>query len=105
MQPPAARKIPHASVIHGETLTDDWFYLRDREHPETIPYLEAVNRYTNESMAPVADLETKVYEEMVSRIQETDCSVPSRNGAFEYYIRTEQGQQYGIHCRRALAGD
>jgi oligopeptidase B len=105
MQPPAARKIPHSAVIHGETLTDEWSYLRNREHPDTIPYLEAENRYTNEVMAPAAELETKIYEEMVSRIQETDSSVPSRNGAFEYYIRTEQGLQYGIHCRRALAGD
>src|SRR3569833_668644 len=105
MQPPAARKIPLSSVFLGVSFSVDWFYLRDREHPDTILYLEAENLYTNEVMAPAAELERKIYEEMVGRIQETDSSVPSRHGAFEYYIRTEQGQQYGVHCRRALAGD
>jgi oligopeptidase B len=101
--PPAAPKIPHSIVIQGETVTDNWFYLRDREHPATIPYLEAENKFTSSVMEPAAALETKIYEEMVGRIQETDSSVPTRYGAFEYYTRMEQGKQYGIYCRRALA--
>ena len=105
MPPPAAPKIPHTAVIHGETVTDNWFYLRDRDHPATIPYLEAENRFTARIIAPVAELETKIYEEMVGRIQETDSSVPARKGAFEYYTRTEKGKQYGIYCRKALAED
>ena len=92
-------------MIHGETVTDNWFYLRDRDHPATIPYLEAENGFTAQTMAPAAGLETKIYEEMVSRIQETDSSVPSRYGAFEYYTRMERGKQYAIHCRRGLASD
>src|SRR5580704_1420141 len=102
--PPAAPQIGQATIIHGETVTDNWSYLRDREHPATIPYLEAENRFTDQIMEPARALETKIYEEMVSRIQETDSSVPARNGAFEYYTRLEQGKQYGIHCRRALDG-
>ncbi len=101
--PPAAKKAPHSAVIHGETVIDNWFYLRDRGNPETLPYLEAENRYTAQIMAPAAELETKIYEEMVGRIQETDSTVPVRQGDFEYYTRMEQGKQYGIHCRRKLA--
>jgi oligopeptidase B len=103
MQPPAAPKIPHSIVIHGETIVDNWFYLRDREHPATIPCLEAENRFTAQVMEPAAALEATLYEEMVGRIQETDSSVPAREGAWEYYVRMEQGKQYAIHCRRGLS--
>ena len=37
---------------------------------------------------------------MLSRIQETDLSVPFREGGYFYYSRTEEGQQYPIFCRR-----
>jgi oligopeptidase B len=104
MQPPVAPKIPHSVAVHGETLSDNWFYLRDRTHPATLPYLEAENRFTAQVMEPAAALETKIYEEMVGRIQETDATVPAKNGAYEYYTRMEQGKQYAIQCRRPLPG-
>jgi oligopeptidase B len=100
--PPVAPKHPHQSQVHGESISDNWFYLRDRDDPATIPYLEAENNFTNAVMGSHADLETKIYEEMVARIQETDSSVPVRNGDFEYYTRMEKERQYGIHCRYAL---
>ena len=103
LSPPVAVQVPHSAVIHGETVVDNWFYLRDREHPATIPYLEAENAFTAQVMEPAAELETKIYAEMVGRIQETDSSVPAREGAFEYYVRMEQGKQYAIHCRRAVS--
>jgi oligopeptidase B len=92
-------------VVHGETLTDNWFWLRDRKNPETIAYLEAENAYTASVMEPAKALEATIYEEMVGRIQETDSSVPYRYGAHEYYIRMEEGKQYAIHCRKALGRD
>ncbi len=80
---------------------DKYFHFRDRNHPETIPYLEAENRRTAEAMKPFELLQTKLYEEMVARIQEDDSSVPAPFGEFEYYARYEQGLQYQIVCRRA----
>jgi oligopeptidase B len=103
--PPLAPQIPHQTTIHGEIVTDNWFYLRDRQHPKTLPYLEAENQYTAHVMEPASELETKIYTEMVARIQETDSSVPAKYGAFEYYTRMEQGKQYPIHCRRPLAAE
>ena len=37
---------------------------------------------------------------MLSHIQQTDVSVPYRDGAWWYYTRTEEGLQYAIHCRK-----
>jgi oligopeptidase B len=102
--PPLAPKIPHLRSIHGETVTDDWFYLRDREHPATIPYLEAENRYTEEVVGASKPLEEVLYREMVCRIQETDRSCPWHLGRYEYYSRTEEGKQYPVLCRRIPLG-
>lgn len=101
---PQAQKIPHARSVHGETETDDWFYLRDREHPATIPYLEAENRYTQEVTAAWKPLETELYEEMRARLQETDSTCPWQLGRYEYYSRTEADKQYPVRCRRAPGG-
>ena len=62
---PQAPKTPHIRRIHGETVADDWFYLRDRENPTTIPYLEAENRYTEEQLAASKPLQDALYQEMV----------------------------------------
>ncbi len=90
--------------MHGETVVDPWHYLRDREHPETIPYLEAENRYAEAVTAAAKPLEDALYEEMVGRLQQTDTSAAWPRGGYEYYSRTEQGRQYRILCRRALGG-
>jgi oligopeptidase B len=102
MRAPAAPKFPHERTLHGEIVVDEWFYLRDRTHPDTIPYLEAENAYTADVMKPLDGLRRQLYDEMLARIQETDVGAPWRFGAYEYYSRTEQGKQYPTHCRRRL---
>ena len=34
LSPPLAEKIAHTSVVHGQTLTDDYFWLRDKDNPK-----------------------------------------------------------------------
>jgi oligopeptidase B len=90
----------HIRTIHGDTVVDEYFELRDRDNPETLRFLEAENRRTGEAMEPAGMLQEELYREMLGRIQETDMSAPARIGAFEYYSRTEPGKQYPILCRR-----
>ena len=87
-------------VAHGDTRTDDWFWLRDRDDPAVIAYLEAENAYTEEATARTRALQDALYDEMVARIEETDLSVPVRKGPWLYYGRTLEGSNYAIHCRR-----
>ena len=49
---------------------------------------------------PTEPLQKKLYEEMLSRIKQTDVDVPYKEGGYFYYSRTEAGKQYGIHCRK-----
>jgi oligopeptidase B len=86
--------------IHGRTLVDDYFWLRAKADPEALAYLEAEDRYADTVMAPLAPLVDSLYREMLGHIQETDSSVPYREGPAWYYTRTETGRQYPILCRR-----
>lgn len=97
--PPIARKQPQATTLHGHTLHDDYAWLRDKESATTIAYLEAENAYTQAVMEPLAPVIDTLYGEMLSHIQQTDVSVPYRDGPFDYYSRTEEGLQYPLLCR------
>jgi hypothetical protein len=102
-QPPVARREPKPITMHGVTLDDDYGWMRDKSSPETLAYLEAENVYTAALMSPTADLQAKLYSEMLSHIKETDESVPYRLGGWFYSTRTLEGSQYPIHCRRPAA--
>ena len=97
---PVARRIPRPSTIHGETRIDDYSWLRSREDPEVLAYLEAENRYTEAVMQPTRELRERLFAEMRGRIKESDLSVPERLDGWLYYHRTETGAQYPIYCRR-----
>jgi oligopeptidase B len=98
--PPAARRDPRNFAHHGDQRIDEYHWLRDRGKPEVIAYLEAENAYTKSKLAHTEPMQETLYREMLARIQETDLSVPSRDGEYFHYVRTEQGKQYAIHCRR-----
>jgi oligopeptidase B len=85
---------------HGQERADDYYWLRERDNPEVLAYLEAENVYANHLLESTAALRGRLYDEMVARIEETDSSVPVRRDDYEYYVRTEKGRQYELFCRR-----
>src|ERR1700683_1077798 len=99
---PAAKQIPTARVHHGDTFTDEYAWLADKENPETIAFLEAENAYTEVMTAGQADLRAAIFTEIQGRNQQTDLTVPVRKGGWWYYSRTIEGKQYSVHCRRAV---
>src|SRR6266436_7764355 len=98
--PPVAKKVPKITEINGRTLTDNYFWLREKKNPDVKAYLDAENVYTDAVMKPTEGLQKKLYDEMLSRIKETDVEVPYKEGGYFYYLRTEAGKQYGIRCRK-----
>jgi oligopeptidase B len=98
--PPVAKVEPKTTVILGDTLVDNYFWLREKSNPTVIQYLEDENRYTESVMKPTRKMQKKLYREMLKRIKETDVSVPVRIDSFYYYTRTVKGSQYPIYCRK-----
>ena len=92
--------MPHVTTIQGERLVDNYFWLRQKTSPAVMAYLQAEDAYTDWFMGPTKPLQETLYKEMLGRVQETDQSVPYRDGDWLYYHRTEEGKQYAIECRK-----
>ena len=99
-QPPKAPRRPHEIVYHGHVRVDPYYWLKDRDDPEVIAYLEAENAYTQAMLAHTEELQEKLFAEIKARIKETDQSVPYKLDDYFYYTRFEEGRQYPIHCRK-----
>ncbi len=99
-RPPVAKKAPKTLELHGVKRVDPYYWLKEREDPEVIAYLEAENAYTEAVMAPTKDLQEKLFQEIVGRIQQDDSTVPYRDRGYYYYERYEEGDDYPIYCRK-----
>ena len=99
-EPPLAPQRPHTVTAHGDARPDPWHWLREQDDPETLAYLRAENAYTEAFLAPLSDLQERIYAEIRGRIKEDDNSVPEQEGDYYYYVRYEEGGQYPIYCRR-----
>jgi oligopeptidase B len=102
MRPPEATRIPRTTVLHGETLEDPYFWLREKENPAVSAYLEAENDYADAVTAHLKGLTATLYDEMLARIQEDDTSAPYRFRGYEHWTQTIKGLQYQVHHRRRL---
>lgn len=98
--PPVAQKKEHKFELHGQTITDDYAWLKDKKSADTLAYLEAENAYAAAVMKPTEKLQQKLYDEYLSRIKQTDLSVPYRDGNYWYYSKTFEGKQYPTYCRK-----
>ena len=100
LKPPVARREPVEHILHGDRRVDHYAWLRHKENPEVMAYLEAENAYTDAILQPTEAFQEKLYQEMLGRILQTDLSVPYRLRGYHYFARTEEGKQYAFHCRR-----
>jgi oligopeptidase B len=97
---PKAKKIPHELSLHGDTRIDNYYWLRERENPEVIKYLEDENKYLDAQMDDTKEFQESLYNEIIGRIKQTDISVPYKYEGYWYFTRYEEGKEYPIHCRK-----
>lgn len=104
LTPPVTPKRPTQREHHGDVVTDDYEWLREKDDPEVLAHLHAENAYTKAKTEHLSLLTEQVFEEIRARTKETDLSVPTREGEWWYFTRTREGAEYGIHCRVPAAG-
>lgn len=97
---PAPEKRPVTLELHGDKRIDNYYWLRNREDPEVIAYLEAENAYAEKILGRFKALQEIVFDEMKSRIQPNEQSAPYRRGEYFYYTRYEEGSDYPIYARK-----
>jgi oligopeptidase B len=100
IQPPVAKIVPHTLEIHGDTRTDNYFWLNDREDTEVIDYLNKENEYYQKMTAHTKTLQEDLFKEMKARIKEDDTSVPYFYNGYYYITRFEKGKDYPIYARK-----
>ncbi|PYI67909.1 oligopeptidase B [Arthrobacter livingstonensis] len=103
--PPVAKKVPVDRTHHGDTFTDNYEWLREKENPDVVELLNAEQAYTDAVTADQEQLRTDIFNEIKNRTQETDLSVPSRKDGWWYYSRMVEGSAYAIQCRVKADGD
>jgi len=101
-RPPVAAKQPHVTNIHGMKLVDDYYWMRKKGDSAVVHHLEAENAYTAAVMKPTERLQQTLYDEMLRRIKQTDTTASYRWGDYEYFSRTDEGQQYPTVLRRRV---
>jgi len=118
--PPVPARLPHTikfGKVDGEargdnlmdpprTGVDDLYWLRDdaRADKDVIAHLKAENAYTNFVTKDQRGLRKRIYQEMLSHVQQTDEAAPYKVGGFLYYTRTVEGKAYALYCRKAIVG-
>ena len=93
-------KKPVELELHGDVRVDNYYWLRERENPEVIAYLNAENDYTEKVLAPTAGLQSSLIDEIRARIKEEDESAPYKRGDYYYYYRYVEGSEYKIYARK-----
>lgn len=104
-KPPVAPIVPHIRNIHGDAVTDNYYWMNDyfKKGPDStkvVKYLEAENQYLDTMMSSTKPFQQQLFTEMKNRIKEKDESLPSFKNGYFYYTRTENGKQYYKYCRK-----
>lgn len=99
---PRTRKVPFRRHHHGDTVNDPYEWLRERQNPAVLRHLRAENAYAERLLGHLGPLRETLFGEIRSRVQETDLSVPVRNGQWWYFSRTREGKQYPVHARAPI---
>ena len=105
VKPVVTPHVEHERVHHGDRVQDPFEWLRDKDDPAVIAHLQDENAYAEAMTSHLGPLRTRIFDEIRSRTQETDLSVPEAYRGWWYYSRTFEGKQYPAQCRvRTVAG-
>jgi oligopeptidase B len=106
MKSPRCAKKPVTSVnMHGDSITDDYVWLKERENSEVQEYIKEENEYTEKMMEYTKPLQKTLYLEFVSRLDENEESTHVRYpDGWTYYSRRVSGDEYLLHCRLNAEG-
>src|SRR5262245_43799833 len=94
------KRIPTRLEKHGRVRIDDYYWLKERESPEVIAYLNAENEHAEKEMGQAQPSEEKLFNEIKARFKQTDMSVPYQRDGYFYYTRYEEGREYPIFARK-----
>ena len=97
---PIAPVVPKTFAEFGRVRVDNYDWLRDRNDPRAIAYLDAENAYAEARLEPIKPLVEQLATEMKTRAAQEDASVPTADNGYLYERRFAQEAQYPLIARR-----
>ncbi len=91
---------PTTISLGGQTVTDDYWWLRDKKDPKVLDYLKSENAYTAIMLKPTEPLQSKLYDEEMARFPDVNESVPYRIGNWWYSTQSANADDYPRYLRR-----
>lgn len=98
--PPKAKKEPHKMSLHGDTRTDDYFWMKNRDEKNVLDHLKAENSYAASWLKQSKRLKAKMFKEMKGRQQKKDQSVPVFENGFYTYTKYNEKSEHPIFVRK-----
>ena len=98
-QPPVAPRRDHQWERPTGPVDDPYAWMRDVTDRELLDHLRAENEYADAWFEPHAHGVEELFDEIRSRVQETDLSAPIFNGGWWYAAATQEGRSYPSHHR------
>ncbi len=103
MLPPTATKKPYRHELHGDVRPDPYQWLRRKDDPDVVAYIEAENAYRAEVMAPLGSFGNRLYDEMLGHIAEDRITPAVQDGPYFYYRLSRKGLAYPVYARKRAA--
>ena len=101
---PVAEKRPVETTLFGDTRTDPYSWMRNREDPAVMAHLEKENAYTDAVLGSSLELRDELYEEIKSKVPERVEYPPEPDGQYEYFDREEASLDYPVYLRKPIGG-
>ena len=97
--PPNLKKVPKSLIKFNDERIDNYYWLRERENPCVIEYLNSENDYYKKMTLHTKDFQDKLFHEIKNKIKQEDQSVPYFLNGYWYVTKYEENLDYPIYFR------
>ena len=97
--PPILKKVPKSLIKFNDERIDNYYWLRERENPCVIDYLNSENDYYKKMTLHTKDFQDKLFHEIKNKIKQEDQSVPYFLNGYWYVTKYKENLDYPIYFR------
>ena len=98
--PPTPKKKPKNLKKFDSIRVDNYYWLKNRNDPDVIKYLEKENDYYEKKTSHTKEFQDKIFKEIKNRIKEDDKSVPYFLNGYWYITKFKKDKDYPIYVRK-----
>lgn len=96
---PVAEKRFHHTIVHQDTLRDDWYWLRDKQDPALKQILANERYYSQQELKHSKRLANELYKAMKKQIVYDRQSYPFKKDGYFYYSKTREKDLFPRYYR------